>query len=388
MKGVVVLAASLVALLVDGFSPVASHHQRLSFRCAAPVDDDMKLAAIKAQEAFLQSQLKEIQRQKARVLATRRLRIGVVGFGRFGQFLAARFRRAPHDVSVLSRSDRAAEAADAGAISYFALGADSDVAEFMAQDLDVVVLAVSIVSFRETLERLAPFVAARCNATHAPLLVDVLSVKEHARRAMLELLPSEASILCTHPMFGPDSGRHGWNDLPFVFDRVRIRDDAIDRCERFLCIFESEGCRMVELGCRQHDVYAANSQFLTHLVGRMLGETGLSLRKTPVDTRGFESVLRIVETTCDDSFDLFYGLYRYNQHSKSTLLSLRKALADLELRLIHLELTDTTTSQSMIPPPPADLPRNPPPHQSLSEVRLINAESSSAASPADLHSSS
>lgn len=139
-------------------------------------------------------------------------------------------------------------------------------------------------------------------------------------------------------MFGPDSARDSWSGLPFVFERVRIHEDAIESCERFLSIFESEGCRMVEISCRQHDVYAANSQFLTHLVGRMLGETELSLKKTPIDTKGFESVLRIVETTCDDSFDLFFGLYRYNLHSKSTLLSLRKALADLELRLIRIEL--------------------------------------------------
>ena len=65
----------------------------------------------------------------------------------------------------------------------------------------------------------------------------------------------------------------------------------------------------------------------------MLGSVG-DLRSTPIDTKGFASILQVVETTCDDSFDLFYGLYRYNQHSKSTLLCLRKAMADLELRLI------------------------------------------------------
>ena len=91
------------------------------------------------------------------------------------------------------------------------------------------------------------------------------------------------------------------------------------------------------MSCTQHDVYAANSQFLTHLVGRMLGSVG-DLRSTPIDTKGFASILQVVETTCDDSFDLFYGLYRYNQHSKSTLLCLRKAMADLELRLISSEL--------------------------------------------------
>ena len=97
---------------------------------------------------------------------------------------------------------------------------------------------------------------------------------------------------------------------------------------------------MVEMSCTQHDVYAANSQFLTHLVGRMLGSVG-DLRSTPIDTKGFASILQVVETTCDDSFDLFYGLYRYNQHSKSTLLCLRKAMADLELRLISSELDGT-----------------------------------------------
>lgn len=296
------------------------------------LEDETVLAEIKAKEASLQEQLSAIQREKARVLATRRLRIGIVGFGRFGQFLAKKFG-ASHDVLVASRSDRAAEAAEAG-VEYFSLGDDDELRSFL--NVDVVVLAVSIVSFEDALERIRGLV----DRAQPPMVVDVLSVKEHARRAMVDKLPDEVSVLCTHPMFGPDSGRHSWSGLPFVFDRVRIHDDAVDRCERFLSIFEGEGCRMVELPCRQHDIFAANSQFLTHLVGRMLGETGLSLRKTPIDTTGFESILRIVETTCDDSFDLFYGLYRYNHHSKSTLLSLRKALADLELRLIDLELND------------------------------------------------
>ena len=31
-------------------------------------------------------------------------------------------------------------------------------------------------------------------------------------------------ILCTHPMFGPQSGKHGWTGLPFVFERVRLNN--------------------------------------------------------------------------------------------------------------------------------------------------------------------
>jgi hypothetical protein len=39
-------------------------------------------------------------------------------------------------------------------------------------------------------------------------------------------------------MFGPDSGKDGWKDLALMYERVRIRDEAI--CSSFLQIFESE----------------------------------------------------------------------------------------------------------------------------------------------------
>ena len=77
-----------------------------------------------------------------------------------------------------------------------------------------------------------------------PLLVDVLSVKEHPRTTLLANAPAGASILCTHPMFGPESGRLGWAALPLVYDRVRLFDAHTDVCERFLSIFEQRGCKV------------------------------------------------------------------------------------------------------------------------------------------------
>jgi arogenate dehydrogenase (NADP+), plant len=43
-------------------------------------------------------------------------------------------------------------------------------------------------------------------------------------------------------MFGPESGKHGWGKLPFVFDKVRVADDGDQAatCDRFLSIFEQE----------------------------------------------------------------------------------------------------------------------------------------------------
>jgi len=204
---------------------------------------------------------------------------------------------------------------------------------------------------------------------HGPLVVDVLSVKEHARKVLLEHLPPECDILCTHPMFGPDSGKDGWHGLNFVYEKTRIdrvvldpeqkkrsRKDnntdafvdstgkyhsvhedseahveGMDRIERFLSIWEEEGCRMVPMSCHDHDAYAANSQFITHLVGRVLGNQGLA--ETPIDTSGFQSVLKLVDSTTADSFDLFYGLYKYNQNSAETIKHLQSAMDDVVVKL-------------------------------------------------------
>lgn len=71
-------------------------------------------------------------------------------------------------------------------------------------------------------------------------------------------------------MFGPESGANGWAGLPFLYDRVRTAQHK--RTADFLSIWEGERCKMVEMSCELHDKYAANTQFITHLMGRILGK--------------------------------------------------------------------------------------------------------------------
>lgn len=114
-----------------------------------------------------------------------------------------------------------------------------------------------------------------------------------------------------------------------MYDRVSIR------CDSFLSIWEQERCKMIEMSCEQHDEYAANSQFITHLTGRVLGEQNLV--PTPIDTKGFQTVLNLVENTCKDSFDLFFGLYFYNTYATSQLQKIREALSKVEKQLAAKE---------------------------------------------------
>lgn len=138
-------------------------------------------------------------------------------------------------------------------------------------------------------------------------------------------------------MFGPQSGKLSWKGLPFVYDKVRIGDDQkrVSRCERFLEIFEKEGCRMVEMTCAEHDRHAAESQFITHTMGRVLQKLGLE--RTPINTKGYETLLDLVENTASDSFELYYGLFMYNKNSMEQLERLDMAFESLKKELFgHL----------------------------------------------------
>eukprot|EP00850_Spirogloea_muscicola_P021577 SM000254S08803 [mRNA] locus=s254:112435:114729:- [translate_table: standard] len=229
-----------------------------------------------------------------------KLKVGVVGFGNFGQFLARRIVRQGHAVLAFSRSDHRRIAKEMG-VRFF-----SDPDDFCEEHPEVVIMCTSILSTDRVLRSLPVQRLKR-----STLFMDVLSVKEFPRTLFLQVLPQDFDLLCTHPMFGPESGKSSWKDLPFVFDKVRVGSgQREERCAKILKIFKNEGCRMVEMSCEEHDRYAAGTQFITHTVGRVLGR--LVLESTPINTRGYETLLQLVENTNGDSFDLYYGLFMYN----------------------------------------------------------------------------
>ncbi|KAL8488433.1 hypothetical protein ACS0TY_024635 [Phlomoides rotata] len=261
-----------------------------------------------------------------RLTESTKLKIGILGFGNFGQFLAGAFIRQGHKVFAHSRSNYHSVAESIGATFF------SDLNDICEQHPDVMVICTSIISMESVLKSI-PLQRLRRNT----LFVDVLSVKEFPKNIFLQLLPTHFDILCTHPMFGPESGKHSWQNLPFVFDKVRIgsEDSRVERVENFLNIFNKEGCRMVEMTCEEHDKYAAGSQFITHTMGRVLEK--LRLESTPINTKGYETLLDLVDNTSSDSFDLYYGLFMYNENAMEELERLDLAFESLKKELFgHL----------------------------------------------------
>ncbi|XP_004303105.1 PREDICTED: arogenate dehydrogenase 1, chloroplastic-like [Fragaria vesca subsp. vesca] len=255
------------------------------------------------------------------------LKIAIVGFGNFGQFLAKTIIRQGHKVLAYSRSDYYDVAQEMGVIYL------SDVEALCEEHPEVMLFCTSILSTEKVL-RSFPVQRLMRNT----LFVDVLSVKEFPRNLFLQKLPLDFDILCTHPMFGPESGKNGWNALPFVYDKVRVGSDKsrVSLCDRFLDIFALEGCRMVEMSCSEHDRHAAGSQFITHTIGRVLEKLGLE--STPILPNGYKALLNLVENTVGDSFDLYHGLFMYNVNAIDQLNRLDMAFNSLKeqfLRRLH-----------------------------------------------------
>ena len=116
-------------------------------------------------------------------------RIGIIGFGRFGE-LTARYLSRNFPVVVSTRSDKEKEIKACGARP----------ASFeTACGQETVILCMPISAMRDTLKKASPLLREDA------LVVDVCSVKVYPVQWMRDLLPETVSILPTHPMFGPDS---------------------------------------------------------------------------------------------------------------------------------------------------------------------------------------
>ena len=258
------------------------------------------------------------------------LHIGIVGFGTFGQFLGGRLAQ-HHVVSAWSRSDRSDAAANAR------VRWCSSLLDLCDAQPDVLIFSTSITSTESVLrsfpiDRLLP----------GTVFVDVLSVKEFPRRLFQSFLPESFDFVCTHPMFGPDSGAGSWHDLPLVYEMARTREGfGLHACRRLLETFEDEGCRMVDMDCAEHDRQAASSQFITHTVGRML--MNLDLPNTDINTKGYEALLNLVNNTANDSFELYYGLFLYNHSATEELDRLEAAFQQVSRSLRDKLVSDASS---------------------------------------------
>lgn len=266
----------------------------------------------------------------------RKTSIAIIGFGRFGQFIGEQMINFGFNVYATSRTDYTELAKELGIIF---LDKESFLSLNMKQPFDIVIIATSILSFEKVLKSY-PY-----NFWENKLLVDVLSVKLYPQEIINEYLKYiNCSILLTHPMFGPDSAKsfcfeNAWNNKNFVYWKEKIINNNL--VDEFLSFWDYQGCNMIEMSPDKHDKLTANSQFLTHFIGRTLEL--LNCQNTEVDTDGYKSLVTIKNHSINDSWDLFYALAKYNPKSIDTINKLKYQLNKLETRLFPNEIKESKT---------------------------------------------
>ena len=220
--------------------------------------------------------------------------VSVYGYGRFGKLwadiLAANFH-----VKVFSRRGLAPESVSPG----IEICDERDIF-----DCDALFFCVAISALEEVLQ--ASVSAMRRDT----VFFDTCSVKVMPVHWMKKYLPPGAEIIATHPMFGPDSYRRTSHPLPMVMCNVSADQATFTDWVRY---FSDKSMQVELMTPERHDELAAYSQGITHYMGRLLAD--LPLQATSMDTLGYRMLLEVMQQTCNDSWQLFLDLQRYNPYA-------------------------------------------------------------------------
>lgn len=247
--------------------------------------------------------------------------ISIIGFGRFGRTWY-RLLKDDFDVVLFNRSDIKTDDLELSPNTRIS----KDLDEVYKSDL--IFYAVPISQFEPVIKAHQQYFEPR------HLLIDLLSVKLHPAKVFKKHLgDSQAQALLTHPMFGPDSSSHGFENLPIIIDRFKASDDNYNFWKDY---FTTKQLLVIEMSAEKHDKLAANSQGLTHFLGRLLEEYGME--DTPIDTLGAKKLLDIKQQTCSDTWQLFNDLQHFNPYTQDMRLKLGEAYDKVYNKLLPAQV--------------------------------------------------
>ncbi len=248
-------------------------------------------------------------------------RVSIIGFGRFGKTLY-RLLKDDFAITLYNRSEVNVDSAQITKNTKIS----KNLSEVYASD--IIFYAVPISQFEPVIADHTQYFEPR------HLLIDVLSVKLHPAKVFKKYLSgSQTQALLTHPMFGPDSSQEGFDGLPIIIDKFKTDDKTYGFWKEY---FASKQLRIIEMPAAEHDKMAANSQGVTHFLGRLLDE--YKFDETPIDTLGAQKLLEIKRQTVNDTWQLFNDLQHYNPHTKEMRLELGKAYDKVYNKLLPAQV--------------------------------------------------
>ena len=235
------------------------------------------------------------------------MEIGIVGFGRFGRFAARILSR---DFSVSAYDSRTPEGNPD-----VRLGTLREVAR-----KPCLLLCVPISRMERLCRRLGPLLAP------GQLVMDTCSVKEEPLRLMLDLFPESVEVLGTHPLFGPETGRHGITGLEVVL--CPGRGNRVGKVKQYL---ETLQLKVTMTTATEHDRAMASTQALFHFLAQ--GFSRMNVDSDTLATPGPAQLFRAFQDVRGDSRQLFRDLQQMNRFAPAQRKKLIDSLAALDRSL-------------------------------------------------------
>lgn len=254
-------------------------------------------------------------------------KISIIGFGSFGKTLY-RLMKDDFAITLYNRSDIK--------LNEVELTKNTTITKELKEvyKCDTVFYAVPISEFEHVIVGHKSYFEPR------HILIDVLSVKLYPAKVLKkQLAGTDTQALLTHPMFGPYGSRNGFDGLPLILDKFRASDKTYIFWKKY---FVAKQLRVIEMTADAHDIMAANSQGLTHFLGRLLDE--YKFDQTPIDTIGAQKLLEIKNQACSDTWQLFMDLQHYNPHTKKMRLKLGEAYDKVYDKLLPRQVDANTVT--------------------------------------------
>lgn len=239
-------------------------------------------------------------------------RLGLFGLGAFGRLMVRHL--APYfDIRACDPSPAARRFARRHNIALVGLEE--------AAACPIVVLAAPVAALRGLATEIAPHVRPRA------IVLDVGSVKLGPASWLEAAIPAHADVVCTHPLFGPQSARTGVYGLEVVVCPVRGRRTR--RVTRFL--ERALDLKVSVTTPEAHDRALATVQGLTHLIAKVL--SGLEPLPREHTTASYDLLMQGVSYVQGDSEELFLAIERDNPFAPDVRRRFFAEIAALRARL-------------------------------------------------------
>jgi prephenate dehydrogenase len=220
------------------------------------------------------------------------MKVAVIGAGKMGVWFAKFFESKGYDVILADRRKAKLEAQKDLLVDL------TTSFEEAVQDADQILLCVSINAVEEVAKAISP-------AIHeGQVVMDICSIKEAPVKTMHQYLKG-ATILGTHPVFGP--GSNGIKHKAYVLTPTNAKEQEF--AEHFKKWLEQEEAHVFIMSPQKHDELMSVVLGLPHFLGLVACETLLEQKNLPetkkVAGTTYRMLFTLAEATALETPDLY-----------------------------------------------------------------------------------